>query len=80
MGGSLSFQLMYSEREIAVGVSSPKVETVRVENFLAVAVGPLLRQFLTRIDDFFGGPYGLTLGDNSFGVRWPSELWGRRWL
>ncbi len=38
-------------------------ETLRKENFWRLNVAPVLRQLLTRADDFFGGPFVLTLGD-----------------
>ncbi len=37
-------------------------DTVR-EEFLTSDVGPVLRRFLTRADDFFDDPFFLTLAD-----------------
>ena len=44
-------------------VSSPQSETVHKENILADDVGPVLRRFFTRADDFFVDLFSLTLSN-----------------
>ena len=53
------------------------METLHKERKSVIDVGPVSRQLLTRADDFFGGPFVLTLGDElawsqvSKGAVWP---------
>jgi hypothetical protein len=44
-------------------VSSPVNETLAMENFQRFDVAPVLRQLLTRAEDFFGVLFVLTLTD-----------------